>query len=264
MAEEKDFVCQFNNYGYCKFGSQCQKKHYNTVCELLDDCTENKCEKRHPKVCRFYSKNQKCRHQESCAYTHKGKEDKQTKVIGQITELLIKHEKDITQLNEEVSILKNLVQYMAHELVKHFNKEVESTDNEKNVHKEDIETAPPENGLKCGKCEYTTKNKNMLKKHMNTKHMEQKRQNDVKEHDKTVNFFCDECEFSCQTKNKLKKHTKKDHPIQVNNKESSIEVDHTNIDSENATDCQCTPVTVCDECLSEWIPKEQLARKELE
>ena len=57
MAEVTNNICQFNNLGYCKFGSHCQKKHQNTVCELLEECREKGCDKRHPKVCRYYSEN---------------------------------------------------------------------------------------------------------------------------------------------------------------------------------------------------------------
>ena len=66
---------------------------------------------------------------------HKEKEDVQIKVIGQITELLMNHEKYITKVRQEVYMLKNKVQNMAHELMKHFNIEVESTEKEQNVEK---------------------------------------------------------------------------------------------------------------------------------
>ena len=54
---------------------------------------------------------------------------------------------------------KNVVQNMAHELMKHFNKEVESTEKEKNVEKKVIESASPEHEFMCENCEYTAKMK---------------------------------------------------------------------------------------------------------
>ena len=60
-----------------------------------------------------------------------------TKVIGQITSLIMKHEKDISTLNEEVIMLKNLVQNMALQLIKTFSKEVES--NEKETQQDNIQ-----------------------------------------------------------------------------------------------------------------------------
>ena len=68
-------------------------------------------------------------------------------VIGQITSLIIKHEKDISTLTEEVIMLKNLVQNLSLQLTKNFSKERESNEKEKhqdNVQKE-VETTPKEN-----------------------------------------------------------------------------------------------------------------------
>ena len=68
-------------------------------------------------------------------------------VIGQITSLIIKHEKDISTLTEEVIMLKNLVQNLSLQLTKNFSKERESNEKEKhqdNVQKE-VETTQKEN-----------------------------------------------------------------------------------------------------------------------
>ena len=147
MAEGTDNICQFNNVGYCKFGTHCQKKHHTIICDLLDECREKNCGKRHPKVCRYYSETRRCRFKENCAYTHKEEENVKTKVIGQITSLVMKHEKDISTLNEEVIMLKNLVQNLALQLIKTFSKEGESNEKDKNqdnVQKE-VETTQKEN-----------------------------------------------------------------------------------------------------------------------
>ena len=98
---------------------------------------------------------------------------------------------------------------------------------------------------------------------MNTKHIEQKSQIEVKKLENRVNFTCDECNFTSKTKKNLKKHTEKHHGQDVN-KESSIDNIESNPMSEIVSTCQCTPETVCDECLAEWIPKEKLVRKTFE
>ena len=94
---------------------------------------------------------------------------------------------------------------------------------------------------------------------MNTKHIEQKSQIEVKKLENRVNFTCDECNFTSKTKKNLKKHKEKHHGQDVN-KESSIENIESNPMSAIVSTCQCTPETVCDECLAEWIPKEKLVR----
>ena len=249
MADGTNKICHFNNIGYCKFGIHCQKKHCNIVCELLDDCTEKNCEKRHPKICRYFSENTLCRFKEGCAYTHKEKENIQTKVIGQITSCIMKHEKDITTLNEEIIMLKNLVENMALQLMQHFSKKVESNEKEKTEDIETIKSAPLEHVFKCEKCEYTAEKEITLKKHINTKHIEQKSQSEVKKHENRVNFFCDECNFTCKTKKNLNKHKEKNHHIQVVNKQSSTQEGQRLFNSEMASACLCTTVTVCDVCL---------------
>ena len=150
MAEGTDNICQFNNVGYCKFGTLCQKKHSNKIFELLDECREKSCEKRHPKLCRYYSERRRCRFRENCAYTHKDEEDIKTKVIGQITSLVMKHEKDISTLYEEVIMLKNLVQNLA--LQGEVKKERKNQDN---VQKEG-ETTQKENPLRIWKLKFST------------------------------------------------------------------------------------------------------------
>ena len=183
-----------------------------------------------------------------------------TKVIGQITSLIIKHEKVIATLNEEVFMLKNLVQNMALQLINNFSKEVESNVKEQNQDNDNNKGASPEHVFKCEKCDYKAEKEIMLKKHMNTKHIEQKSQIEVKKLENRVNFTCYECDFTSKTKKNLKKHKEKHHGQDVN-KESSIANIERNPMTEILSTCQCTPETVCDECLAEWIPKEKLVRK---
>ena len=53
-------VCSYNKYGYCRFGENCQKKHYSEVCQHQEACKSTKtCTKRHPKNCKKKNTKQK-------------------------------------------------------------------------------------------------------------------------------------------------------------------------------------------------------------
>ena len=39
MEEE---ICQYNKFGFCRYRSDCKKKHYKSECEHLDDCNTQK------------------------------------------------------------------------------------------------------------------------------------------------------------------------------------------------------------------------------
>ena len=132
MAEFLGNICKFNQSGSCKFQEHCQRKHENRMCENLSECTKDECQKRHPKICRNFSKNKKCRFKDECAYLQKWMIHRK-KLFGQMTLLLFKHEKDNTALNEEVSMLKSFIQAMAVEVVKSCHKEMENSEStEKN------------------------------------------------------------------------------------------------------------------------------------
>ena len=51
----------YNDNGYCKFGQECQKKHFKVIC-TKPKC-DKKCEGRHPRLCRF---------EENCKFLKKG------------------------------------------------------------------------------------------------------------------------------------------------------------------------------------------------
>ena len=64
-------ICQFDKYGYCRYKSDCKRKHFDVVCEDAEHCRSIKsCLKRHPKCCKRYASGS-CRFAEGCAYAHK-------------------------------------------------------------------------------------------------------------------------------------------------------------------------------------------------
>ena len=66
--------CRYYNRGFCKYEGKCKFYHPEIVCEeYLQDglCRQKKCEKRHPRHCRFWTtKAEGCRRGETCQYLH--------------------------------------------------------------------------------------------------------------------------------------------------------------------------------------------------
>ena len=47
-------VCKHFKFGFCKFGEKCKKQHLKEICQT-EDCNLKTCNKRHPKICKFFS-----------------------------------------------------------------------------------------------------------------------------------------------------------------------------------------------------------------
>ena len=101
--------CNFNDSGYCKFGSHCRKRHFVNICPNLN-CKTSDCQARHPKRCK-YEENCKFFYQGICAYKH----DTLVNHGDQIKSLenenkILKEENTILKqkINEEVSITEKL------------------------------------------------------------------------------------------------------------------------------------------------------------
>ena len=65
----RNSVCRFNQFGYCKFGNSCFRKHVNSICENVR-CFKSDCELRHPKKCRYFFKSRYCKYGEYCRFKH--------------------------------------------------------------------------------------------------------------------------------------------------------------------------------------------------
>lgn len=281
MTSQQVDLCLHNQTGFCKFKDKCPRRHENTICENTEPCNKEKCSKRHPKVCKHFRTNESCRHGENCAYKHK-QNDGQIKLYEQVTLLLLKHEKDITSLKEEVNELKNIVQQMAQELVKTVQKGAEIEDtfdkNKKPVNindtKEDnredineIKVNKTQMSFQCEECEFTSEKQETLMKHKNTKHTKVNSctgDSVTKAATDKEKFHCDECNYSCLSKKSLKKHRSQKHEISQNTKK--IECDKCELTFHEQRDlqshveekhCSCTEDTVCDECLNYWVHKSQ-------
>lgn len=63
-------ICMFNKFGFCKKGESCRKIHLVEIC-LKDICDARKCDKRHPRPCKFFNQKGFCRFEIKCKFSHK-------------------------------------------------------------------------------------------------------------------------------------------------------------------------------------------------
>ena len=95
-------VCKHNQVGYCKHGLRCHKRHEHKLCPMNKTCNDKLCELRHPKRCKFFDMNSKCKF-ENCAYAHL-KDHKEVK-IESLENKCDKLELDITNLKNSKDLL---------------------------------------------------------------------------------------------------------------------------------------------------------------
>ena len=62
-------VCAFHQFGHCKFGSNCHKKHTTDTCPNYP-CSVNDCPKRHPRPCKYFVVTGFCKFNDTCSFLH--------------------------------------------------------------------------------------------------------------------------------------------------------------------------------------------------
>ena len=291
MSQVKVLICKFNQTGFCKFKQHCEKRHVDEICGNQSECEHGTCEKRHPKICRYFSKDRKCRHGEKCSYLHAQEVYQQTTFNENMTLLMLKHEKEITALTQEVNMLKSLLQSISLQLVMTKQKEISNEDSPNMVDSKDYEDkeniSTPEPSFKCDLCNYKCEKITTMNKHKNTKHesgtnenVESKSAQNNKELADSYQgkgskgkLYCDECDFSSSNKKTFKKHKEKGHEqiecdyckdtfTRENDMTDHINERHASID--NPSKCvfkMCTDDEVCDGCISEWQSSDKTYKK---
>ena len=89
----EDEVCLYNQTGFCKFRNNCRKMHDNAICHQDHDFKSTRCTLRHPKVCRSFESEGKCKFKEDCAYKH---------IVNKESEMSIKHAQDVVNLQQQL------------------------------------------------------------------------------------------------------------------------------------------------------------------
>ena len=189
-------LCQYNQNGFCKFKDKCKQKHENEICQHRNDCNNQYCTQRHPRLCRYFCQFGRCNFGETCAYSHvsDSKNQKGESLEKEVAELkeelkklkavmsekiekeVVKLKEDVNELNENVKFLKRVMGKMVQEIKALENKtEKESKGGSKKdteSQEESIETKKRDKEIefRCDKCDYASKRKITLTKHMNTKH----------------------------------------------------------------------------------------------
>ena len=65
---DEESICHKFQYGYCKYLDRCRKLHFIEVCEN-ENCKIEIYNKRHPKICQYFSVYGRCKFQ-PWAYNH--------------------------------------------------------------------------------------------------------------------------------------------------------------------------------------------------
>ena len=106
MAVEN--ICNFFKYGYCKFKMSCKNKHVTLVCND-ENCNPSKCDKRHPRLCKYVTKYGRCKLGSICAYSHddlktKNENERLEKKLDELIAMVTKKNdiiEDLLQRNRE-------------------------------------------------------------------------------------------------------------------------------------------------------------------
>ena len=88
-------ICQYNKYGFCKFLSQCRDQHCNEVCQE-SNCESRNCPRRHPKICQYFERYNRCKFGEYCAFAHR-----ENLIVTEIKKMKIKYDTLEVELNDK-------------------------------------------------------------------------------------------------------------------------------------------------------------------
>ena len=91
-------ICLYDKFGYCKRETKCNRIHLKETCNLLQ-CNYQRCQKRHPRTCKFYNQNGNCKFGSKCKYDHKmpksmETQNKKIEALERKTEMLLEMIKD--------------------------------------------------------------------------------------------------------------------------------------------------------------------------
>ena len=100
-------VCLFDKFSYCKNGVTCSRVHLKEVC-LKRECDYRKCNKRHPRLCRFFRENGFCKFGTSCRSSHRVPKEieENNKKIESLEEVTKKLSKQVADQDDEIRALK--------------------------------------------------------------------------------------------------------------------------------------------------------------
>ena len=63
-------VCMYDKFGFCKWENSCKKVHLKETC-ILEECeNKSRCQKRHPRPCKFTERGY-CKYGDACRFDHR-------------------------------------------------------------------------------------------------------------------------------------------------------------------------------------------------
>ena len=70
MSKPSHSVFKHNQTGYCKYKDACNKVHEGRICQNSNKCIRKDFIRRHPKICKPFSKEEGCTFKNDCSYLH--------------------------------------------------------------------------------------------------------------------------------------------------------------------------------------------------
>ena len=101
-------ICNFFKFGFCRYGLTCRRKHVVEVCSDASCMIEN-CEKRHPRVCKYYREYRRCKFGEFCCYKHILESESQILECQELENKIAALESIIESIRNEKAILASKV-----------------------------------------------------------------------------------------------------------------------------------------------------------
>ena len=204
-------VCTHHQTGFCKYRTQCHKNHNNELCQTKI-CRDTKCTKRHPKTCKYFERNNTCKYNEHCAFSHP--ERKHLNSFENIKEEVKQIKYEIQELKTNTArVTKELFEMQYEEIIQLKQQIVNLSNNmsEMMCRIMNIETksssesnSKMKNKFSCDQCQYECSKELTLKKHMNTKHGDTEMQDKI---ETTVcDLECSHCEDTFISTKELRDH----------------------------------------------------------
>ena len=101
-------ICNFFKFGFCRYGLTCRRKHVLEVCSD-PSCIIDNCEKRHPRVCKYYREYRRCKFGEFCCYKHILESESQIMECQELKSKIAALESIIDSIRNEKEILASKV-----------------------------------------------------------------------------------------------------------------------------------------------------------
>ena len=220
-------ICFKNKFGFCKYNERCSYQHVSTVCED-DKCDVYKCEKRHPRICRYYRDFKWCKFTVGCKFKHENQHEILEKLEKKIKEIKCDHkEEEVAKIAEnyerklesiEIKLENQRkeieekdtkiasLEIRLHELEKKFVNEKKAKERKlidlENSIKSKSEKQTKDN-FKCEHCDYETSSERVLNIHVKRKHTNLNTNNYPVE--------CDFCDLKVNSESEMIFHLKNDH-----------------------------------------------------